>query len=68
MNGKINICIEQIKCTTRHIQDDYIIYKIGAISLIRQIHFHFVYVRVKELTKRYDFNIVLNFEMDKIWG
>ena len=22
---KINICIEQIKCTTRHIQDDYII-------------------------------------------
>ena len=26
--------------------------------------FHFVYVRVKELTNRYDFNIVLNFEMD----
>ena len=27
MNGKINICIEQIKCTNRHIlvQDDYII-------------------------------------------
>ena len=28
--------------------------------------FHFVYVRVKELTKRYDFNIVLNFEMESI--
>ena len=25
MNGKINICIEQMKCTTRHKQDDYII-------------------------------------------
>ena len=28
--------------------------------------FHFVYVRVKELTKRYDFNIVLNFEMESM--
>ena len=25
MNRKISICIEQIKSTTRHIQDDYII-------------------------------------------
>ena len=25
MNRKINICIEQIKCTTRDIQDDYIL-------------------------------------------
>ena len=24
MNGKICNCIEQIKCTTRHILDDYI--------------------------------------------
>ena len=62
MNGKINICIEQIKCTTRHIQDDYI----HRYIIDKTNTFHFVYVKVKELTKRYYFNIVLNFEMDTL--